>query len=258
MLVEKDENTIKVIDILRSLSFGAKKIPESPNEGKRADLAAQKEGDHFLIEVKTRLDHPKLMNELQKASNLEIVEYKKPLFRSNTFSRIVRQAVKQLDETPDINNSFKLIWFRAEESLIADALSFLKVTLYGISYLLVRDRKDRFSWAKCFYFDMNEFYRFPTLDGVILDNGTAIELCANSFSSKAPAFRKSSMYLFFSKHDSVTDPHQLEIDQESLVADTPIPRNNRAEIKRFIEEKYNLHAQEMEMNVIGGVITYTK
>ena len=256
--MEKDENTSTVIDILRSLSFRAKKIPESPNEGKRADLAAEKEGDHFLIEVKSRLDHPDLMNELQKTLDLEIVEYKKPLFRSNTLSGIVREAVKQLDETPDIHNSFKLIWFRAEESLIADALSFLKITLYGINYLLVRDKNDRFSCAKCFYFDMNEFYRFPTLDGVILDNGSAIELCSNSFSSKALAFRKSSMYLFFSKHNSVTDPHQLEIDHEILVADTPIPRKNRAQIKRFVEEKYNLHAQEMELNVIGGVITYTK
>lgn len=105
---------------------------------------------------------------------------------------------------------------------------------------------------------MNEFYRFATLDGVILDNGNAIELCANSLSSKAAAFRKSSMYAFFSKHKSVTDPHQLEIDRGILVADTLISRKNRTEIIRFLEEKYDIHVREMEMNVIGGVIKYTK
>lgn len=90
------------------------------------------------------MDHPDLMKELQEAPDREIVEYRKPLFRSNTLSGIVREAVEQLDETPDNHNSFKLIWFRAVESLIADALSFLKTTLYGISYLLIRDKKNRF------------------------------------------------------------------------------------------------------------------
>lgn len=52
--MSKDEDTNTVIDILRNFSFSAVKIPESPKEGKRADIKAEKEGDHFLIEVKTR------------------------------------------------------------------------------------------------------------------------------------------------------------------------------------------------------------
>ncbi len=45
--MSKDKDTKIVIDILRSFSFSAEKISESSQEGKRADIKAENEGDHL-------------------------------------------------------------------------------------------------------------------------------------------------------------------------------------------------------------------
>jgi hypothetical protein len=255
--MQKDLEAKIVTDILRSLNFSAEKIPECPQDGKRADILAKKEGDHFLIEVKSKSDHPSLKSEIDNANDFEIIQYQKGLYRSNTLSGIVRDAVTQLSNTPDSHNSFKIMWFRAVESIIEDEMLFLKTTLYGKRHLLVKENDGRISHASCYYFDINEFYKYPSLDGVILDNGKGLELCVNDFAQKVQEFRESSVYSVFDKHHAVTDPSKLEAKKEILIADTPMPRNDEDAIKAYIENKYNINVQIFNLNSMGGVIVYS-
>jgi hypothetical protein len=254
--MSKDSEAQTVTDILRSLNFCAEKIPESPQDGKRADILVEKDGNHFLIEVKSKSDHPALKSDIENVNDLEIIPYQQGLYRSNTLAGIVRDAVMQLNDTPDPHNCFKVIWFRAIESLIEDEMSFLKATLYGKRHLLVKERDGRISHASCYYFDINEFYKYPTLDGVILDNGKGLELCINDFSQRVHEFRGSSLYSLFAKHNSVTDPSELEAKKEILVADTSMARNDEEAVKVYIENKYNFNVQILSLKSIGGVITY--
>ena len=256
--MSKDEDTNTVIDILRNFSFSTVRISESPKEGKRADIKAEKGGDHFLIEVKSRQDHPELMSDIEKAQPFEIVEYEKELFRSNTLAGIIRDAVSQLMDTPDPYNSFKIVWFRAVGALIEDEMSFLKSTLYGISHLMVREPNGRIIHAPCYYFDFNEFYKYANLEGVVLDNGKGLELCVNGFSKRAGEFAKSSLYTFFSSHNAVTDPLKLEEESEIMVADTQISRKNQEAIKDYIQKKYEINVKVLNLKSIGGVITYNQ
>lgn len=254
--MRKDLEAQIVTDILRSLNFIVEIIPESPQDGKRADILAEKDGDHFLIEVKSKSDHPSLKSDIENANDLEIIQYQKSLYRSNTLSGIIRDAVTQLNDTPDSHNSFKLMWFRAIESIIEDEMLFLKTTMYGKRHLLVKEHDGRISHASCYYFDINEFYKYPGLDGVILDNGKGLELCVNDFSQKVHEFRRSRLYSLFDKHHAVTDPSELEARKEILVADTKMPRNNEDDIKAYIENKYNFYVQVLNLNSMGGVIVY--
>lgn len=208
--------------------------------------------------MKSRQDHPALKSDIEKAQPFEIVEYEKRLFRSNTLAGIIRDAVSQLMETPDSYNSFKIIWFRAVEELIEDEMSFLKSTLYGINHLIVRNSNGRISHASCYYFDINEFYKYANLEGVVLDNGQGLELCVNGFSKRAGEFSKSSLYRFFSSHNAVTDPLKLEEESEILVADTQISRKNQEAIKDHIQKKYEIDVQVLNPKSIGGVITYNQ
>lgn len=254
--LSKDIDTQNAVRILNSLSFSAVKIPEDSQLGKRGDIKAQKGDDHYIIEVKSKEDHPAFMSKIQKSNDLEVVEYKKGLFRSNTLSGIIGEAVDQLTETPDHNNSFRILWFRAIESLIEDIHSFLKATIYGIRYLLVRDSSSKFYSVQCYYFDYNDFYNFPTLDGIILDNGNGLELCTNSFSPRLYEFQSSTLYQLFYEGNALIDPEKLEKDGKIFVADTPIKRKDENEIKKYIENKYKVHVQILQMNVLGGVVTY--
>jgi hypothetical protein len=254
--MSKDKDTNSVINIFKKLSFSAERIPESPKEGNRADIKAEKDNDHFLIEVKSRQDHPELMSDIKGARPLEIVEYEKGLSRSNTLSGIIRKAVSQLIATPDSYNSFKIIWFRSVEALIEDEMSFLKSTLYGINHLIVRQSNGRISHSPCYYFDINEFYKYEDLEGVILDNGQGLELCVNGFSRRISEFTVSSLYNFFSSHNAVTDPLKLEEESKIMVADTQIPRKNQGAIMDYIQKKYRIDAQIINLKSVGGVIRY--
>lgn len=253
----KDNEKKTVIEILRGFGFSSCEIPEEPQRGRRADIRSVKDAESYLIEVKSKEDHPEFSAALKKTNDLEIVPYEKRLRRSNTFGKIIREGVGQLEETPDIAQSFKCIWFRAIEALFTDAFAFMKATLYGTRILLVRDQSGSFSHASCFYFDPNEFFKHPSLDGVVLDNGRGAELCVNSFSKRFADFRRSFLYKFFEARRALTDPSRLEEGKQILVADTGVPRSDQEAVIRFVQEKYGIHVNPFEMKSIGAAILYT-
>ena len=256
--MSKDKDTDKVIEILKSLNFSADKISVASQDGKRADIIAERDENSYLIEVKSRLDHPSLISEIKESKDFEIVEYEKKLCRSNSLSSIINDAVDQLDQTPNVNHAFKVIWFRAIESLIEDEISFIKATLYGKKHLLARDKNGKISHAECYYYDFNDFFEHQTLDAVILDNGQGLELCVNDFSNRVEEFRKCSLFRLFSDNNSVIDPVILKSMNQIYVADTNVSRNNEPAVKDYVEKKYNVHIQVLNMNSFGGVITYTE
>lgn len=253
----KDNDRKAVITILQGLGFSAFEIPEEPQKGRRADIQATKDTQSFLIEVKSKEDHPEFMSGLKEANDFEIVPYEKSLRRSNSFGKIIREGVRQLEETPEGIRSFKCIWFRALESLLSDAFDFMKATLYGTKHLLIRDQSGHFYHARCYYFDPNEFFKFPSLEAVVFDNGRGAELCVNSFSRRFAEFRCSVLYSIFESSGALIDPRKLEKGKMILVADTDVPRKDREAVIRFIQEKYGMHVQTVDMKVIGAGILYT-
>ncbi|MCF8144245.1 MAG: hypothetical protein K9N21_10020 [Deltaproteobacteria bacterium] len=252
----KDIERQAVIEILQDFGFTSSEIPEEPQKGRRADIRATKGNQSFLIEVKTKEDHPEFTAALNRSNYLEIVPYEKQLHRSNTFGKIIREGVSQLEQTPDDAHSFKCIWFRAIESLFSDAFDFMKATLYGTRHLLVCDKSGRFSHANCFYFDHNEFFKYPSLDAVVLDNGRGAELSVNSFSRRLKEFRCSLLYQLFESGQALTDPHKLEQQNDVLVADTDVSRDKEAVVK-YIQEKYGIFVNPIKMKSMGGAILYT-
>jgi hypothetical protein len=253
----KDSDRETVISILKDFGFSASEIPEEPQRGRRADIRATKDNQFFLIEVKSKEDHPEFTAALERASDFEIVPYEKQLQRSNTFGKIIREAVRQLEATPGSDQSFKCIWFRMIEALFSDAFNFMKATLYGTRHLLVRDQSGRFSHEICYYFDPNEFFKYPSLDAVVLDNGRGLELSVNTFTIRFPEFRRSVLYEVFESRHALIDPLKLEEKKEILVANTDVPRNDKDAVIKFIQEKYGIYVNPLEMKSMGAAILYT-
>jgi len=235
------------------MKFHAERILESPQE-KRADIRAKKGADLYVIEEKSRLDHPDLISKVAKTPMLQVVEYQKELSRSNRLSGIIYDAVKQLEATPKEGEEFHCMWFRAAESLIPDATQFMKATLYGIKYLLVNDPKKGLLSKPCYYFDFSEFFKYPILDAVILDENNNMQLCANSFSARAKQFSHSELYRFFAGHKAVIDPIELEKSGQIYVADTIASRKEQQKIIEYLESKYSSRVRTLKMNVHGGIV----
>ena len=252
-----DQETKTVIDILKNhMGFEAEKIPECPEcKENRSDISAWKNGDYYLFEVKSRGDHPALMEQVEKNQNNEIAEYSRELKRSNTISSVVEDASEQLAQTPKINNDFSCVWFRAAQHFIPDEIEFIQTSLYGIKYLLISDSEGKAYSAKCYYFDYNDFFKFKNINAVVIDNGTGIHICINNHSNRIKEFRTSELYKYFEATNSLIDPDKFTKNSGNLVADINCSRKEVDKVKNHIFEKYGLQVRNIfPMQSMAGVI----
>lgn len=213
------------------MGFEAEIIPE--HEDERADISAWRNNDYYLFEVKSRDDHPALMEQIDKKPNFQITEYSKELKRSNKISSIIKKASNQLAKTPKSNNDFSCIWFRAVHHLIPDEIECIQASLFGIRHLLVTDSERKFHHVKCYYFDYSDFFRFQNINAVVTDNGKAIQICINNYSNRISEFRNSELYRYFEKANALIDPDRFNKGSKLLVADIDCPRNQVDKIKGY-------------------------
>ena len=249
-----DQDTNTVIDILKNhLGFEAERIPEA--EGERADISAWKNGDYYLFEVKSRDDHPALMEKIEKRQDYQVTGYNKELKRSNKISSILEKASSQLVQTPKPNNEFSCVWFRAVDHFIPDEIEFIKASIFGIKHLLVSDSERKTYHIKCYYFDYNDFYCFKNINAVVIDNGNAIHICINNHSNRITEFRNSELYKYFSESNALIDPDKFTKDSGILVADIDCPRNQVDKLKDHIQKRYGLQVNNIfAMKSMAGVV----
>jgi hypothetical protein len=255
--MSNDRETSTVIDTLtKDMGFEAKRIPEKHSE-KRADIWAKKGEHYFLFEVKSREDHPALMAYIENAQPYKEAEYCEELKRRNAISSILEDASRQLARTPKPNGEFSCVWFRIVEGLITDGSEFIQTSLYGIKYLLISDSEtNRRGWARCYYFDYNDFYNYKNISAVILDNGRGmIRFCVNDCSDAISQFRNSELYRYFEKINGVIDPITFDVNSGFLVADIDCPRREVDRVKEYVETKYRITIHTIfEMKSIGGMV----
>jgi len=239
------------------MGFEANPIPEHRNE--RADISSWKNGDYYLFEVKTREDHPSLMKRVLRTPDFEITEYKKELRRSNAISAIMKKASSQLSKTPKENNAFSCVWFRAVDHLIPDVVEFVQTSLYGIRHLLLFDSERKSFYAKCYYFDYNDFFVYRNINAVVIDDGNAMYICVNDFAERIQEFRNSELYRYYDGVGALIDPEKFRNDGSVLVADVDCPRNQVDRIKRYILRKYGLKVSNVfEMKSLAGIMMIPK
>jgi len=239
------------------MGFEAKAIPEHRDE--RADISAWKNRDYYLFEVKTREDHPSLMEQVSRAPDFEITEYNKELRRSNTISAILEKASSQLLRTPKINSDFSCVWFRAVDHLIPDEVEVIQTSLYGIRHLLLFDSERKSSYAKCYYFDYNDFFLCRNINAVVIDNGKKRHICVNDFSERIREFRESELYRYYEGLGELIDPEGFRNDKSVLAADIDCPRNQVDRIKQYILQKYGLQVSNVfEMKSMAGIVMVPK
>ena len=253
----KDTSVIAVQGILQSYGFDVEPIPKS-QKGKRADLRVNTGDDSYVIEVKSRLDHPRLRTRINEKPDGEVVPYSKSLSPDNTFCGIIREAVEQLESTPKKPQEFNCLWFRAIEWLITDAAILMETTLYGISYLMIRDEQGNIFHKQCYLFHYNEFFGHPNLDGVIIETNNGLKLCVNMFSAKDNDFKESELGLFFGKKNAVIDPNDLERKGLIYLADTDVHRRDQEKVKQYVQSKYGIKVTNFfSMELTAGIVTAT-
>ncbi|MFH1919405.1 MAG: hypothetical protein ABIP48_05890 [Planctomycetota bacterium] len=232
-------------DALQSLGLVVTDIPESESDGKRADLLANDDTFQYLIEVKQRFEDPEQReSNLQRMSEGEVVPSSEPHSYSNRIDGILRDGLKQIDETPADDNTFNLLWFHAE-GMDAD----LKVrrarnTFYGLVPLIPLTPHGE--TVNCFYFDFCTSFRMPTVHGLALVDGDGLQLCINEFADKADHFRRSSLVQRLGT--AVIDPFAIESQGDAIVLRSCISRREEQAVLDELERITNTKFTAVRMN----------
>jgi len=217
---------------LHGQGFHVLQIPEG--ERRTPDLLAT--GDHrYLIEIKTKENDPAAISERTKRLGAgQIFESGAPFTPQNTMSRIVRDGVEQLDAHPAQERDFCMLWLLAVGSDLESQYEQFLATLYGLTNMM---RPDSRSLMPCYYFRESAFFRWRNvLDGAIVGTLDKGELCINSYSPRADAFKNSSLAGIFGT--AVRDPRQREAEGRGYIADCDVDRRDEQEILRYVQTKY--------------------
>ena len=231
---------------LRDHGFQVTQIAEG---GQRTPDLLATCGQRYLIEIKTKEDHPAANAERAKRLGAgEIVQSGAPFTPQNTMSRIVRDGVSQLEAHPVKERDFCLLWLLAIGSDLDAQYEQFLATLYGLSNVVGPDSQPL---MPCYYLRDSAFFRWrDLLDGAIVGTLDTGELCINSYSQRADSLKGSSLAQVFGT--AVTDPRQREAEGRGYIADCDIDRHDEKGVLRYVQTKYG-RPPLMTMN-LGTVI----
>jgi len=242
---------------LESFGFTAVKIDET-NE-KICDYRVSDIKDpHFscIIEVKDKEDskHFKQVNEKAQKNGMSFKAY--ALNRSNTLSGIIEEAAVQLKQTPSDEHEFSIMWLSCLGQDWEYVLEQAFLTLYGLAELQVFDKKYQMMGTKdCFYFNYNDFYKYPHVDAAILVGPKTWKLCLNTFGKRYEKLKQTRFYSLFK--DKI-DPDELEKQGSAYVMDSAADRKKESEVQDFIYKKYGYRVSRIAMIEARGVVTWKR
>lgn len=222
-----------VISLLEYLDFHVARVEEG--ERKTPDLLAEKEGEIFLIEIKTKQDDAGRKEQMNTAFELDsIFEEVLPMGPRNRVSAIVQHGVQQLGlQWP--GEPLRLLWFTALGQRSEVYARQIRATLLGSTRLI--DLQETAWQRECFFFHNSAFHRWQKdLDGAVIAQNKSGQLLVNPFSPRADRLRRSPLAVTFGR--GVLDPTALAADGDACIVDGDVDRGNEAAVQSHLQQKY--------------------
>lgn len=220
---------------LETLGFQVRPIPETSNS-RQPDLVVQSDSVTLYVEVKTRSEDSTLRSRMEAVRVGKTSNIFTDLDKHNSISSAIKHASTQLSATASLND-FRLLWYRADNGLfVHNTKEQIGSTLYGMRMVLAESqRSGRRSWH-CAYASHSDFYRFPDIDGVMVEEDGLITLLLNPFSPRREAFASSRIAKLI--HESVFDVDQAIARGLLFAADGDAPRGDDDGMLAHLCSKY--------------------
>ena len=185
-----DPNRDVVQRRLEALGFSVRPIAETM-DSRQPDLVAQTEGATMYVEVKTRSEDRVLrvgMEAVPIAGTNDIII---DLDKHNGLSAEIKHASSQLGSAAGADD-FRLLWYRADTGpFVHNTKEQVGSTLYGMRMVLAQSHGLEMRLWHCAYAGYADFFRFPEIDGAMIEVDGLITLFLNPFSSRRDAFAPS-------------------------------------------------------------------
>lgn len=230
-----DPNRDAVQARLEALGFAVRPIPET-SSSRQPDLAARSEGATMYVEVKTRSEDRVLRGRMEAVHIGETAAMLTDLDKHNSISAEVKHASSQLRAAASAQD-FRLLWYRADNGpFVNDTKEQIGATLYGMRMVLAQFQPFGCRPWHCAYAGHADFYRFPEIDGVMVEVDGLITLFLNPFSPRREAFASSRIARLI--QDSVFDVDQAVAQGKLFAADGDAPRGDDDGMLAHLRSKY--------------------
>ena len=233
-----DPNRDAVCKRLEALGFLVRCIPET-STSPQPDLVTQDEDAMMYVEVKTRTEDRALRGEMEAIGIGEAVDIQTNLEKHNSISADVKHASRQLSAAAS-SKDFRLLWYRADRGLfVSNTKEQIGSTLYGMRMVLAERPPFEPRPRHCAYAGYADFFRFPEIDGVIVEVDGLISMFLNPFSPRRNAFSVSRIARILGADDAVFDIQRGISDGKLFAADGDAPRHNDSDLLEHLKRKYS-------------------
>ena len=233
-----------------SQGFAVEDIATAGDDGEqRADLRVSVDGEEYIVEAKVREPHREWHTTLQKAEVDGFASATRPIEPWWVLAKRISEARDQLGATPASANAFRVLWVVALHGDASFVISCVEKQLIGVRQLFAY-RTEMFSQdfigaapdaRDCYYYEDNDFERYPEIDAAMLCTREGGQLFVNHFSPNRERFRESRLYSILNLYGAVVDAEVLVKNGRALMLDTDFrgPREGGAQ-KSYLREKHGV------------------
>jgi hypothetical protein len=224
---------------LEDFGFEVEKLEERIGL-KTPDFYATKDGDSFIIELKTKEMNSQTVKAMDVAFNEGRLHTSTiPLEHNGSFQKIIHKAKTQLEAPPVYTDpdAFNIAWFHCEGSDAETYMEIFENILYGKVYAAdFEDNTSDIAWGCYFYKPIAMFLKYKdVIDGAVITMDGTIKVFPNILSEKYEKLQNSSMFITFK--EGVNDPLKMEERGKALIIDDSLDRTN---LHSEIIKKYKL------------------
>ena len=238
---------------LEALGFDVRPIDEHESE-RRPDLLAVADQRKLYVEVKTRTEDAALRAQMESVPVGQTAAVLADLDKRNSISADIKHARSQLTSVAELDD-FRLLWFRADNGpFVHDALEQISATLYGIR-MVVEGKPGAERPRACVYAGHADFYRFPEIDGVMVEVDQLITLLLNPFSARRHDFVRSRITRVLG--DSVFDVDKAGAEGVVYIADGDAPRGDDNALLEHLRGRYAGKAFHRFVKACAGTVVTT-
>lgn len=247
-------NEDDLVGVLQQFGYSAQRIA-TVARAKRPDVIATAAGETLLVELKIKIDDPKLLTNIKQATQGG-GHYKdqRPMGTHRSWGSIVGGAVEQLQADPSAPSAIKLLCAVCDGMDQHDQRDQLHQSLYGIRAIthnsspqapaegLLDIVADRPIATCCYYFAPSLFAQHrAVLCGVMTRVEGKWRLLANSLATQYAEFAATRLYRSFQASNAVIDPIAPKtIDPDDFVIAPRAAGESDRDVLKRLEAKYGL------------------
>lgn len=215
---------------------------------KRADLRATLNDETIIIEAKSKAPNQGYIDLLEKVKAQGYGTIPREEVAWNAMSSIVEKANRQLEATPAPENAVRVLCISCLHDDWEYVLDTFRHRLYGDVELTIFQEINSLpvliGTRSCLYYDYSDFYRYRSIDAVVLASPIGVKVLVNEFGIRVRQFRLTKLYSETKQKGVLYDPESLR-ELNKVLAIYDLSERNQYTKRQYLLDNYGFKTSVM-------------